>query len=788
MDPANDTQTQGSLERQLHDDDTKPTVHSGKLIYANPRDLPSFPSIGLLEKGSAASAAAALGWTTNTSPELWRPDKSAPASKAAVMAKDYKLPPPWEPVPSQHGAKAALLASQSAMGPDMSPRPTASDSGLYAANIAFKSDTSIASISQSVSLERRRSLLAARGAMASRQRAKSSPVPKETYPDEANAAANALSAATRAHRPLRSPTISEVSENAGSVPFTNMNRQMFTSRPPVKPEVDDQKRADVLHASALAMAKKMFTQQQKMMDAKKAHHSASGEHFDALSSISDDTQPAHITTLQDAAYKQAQARLARMHEEHFKDREFQEYYGAKQPTRRFSIRGKLRKRASSDGDVIEDRKRSQHIRQQMTLFSSKLSEVDDKKRQHDQDVLLAAAQRNVHQRLKGIDERIAAETGMMPPSTLTQWEIKAHAAAQAESEKRVNQANRKVDIGAGKFMEQEDIDAIAAARVKPVLDEINEKVDEERARQTELRLEMEKKKEEEEIEKARQKEIQEISKRLKEQDKQGQKEKRAEEKQEAKARRDEEKAAKAEQKQEAKARKEEERAAKAEQKRLSRLEKQKFSTDWSSGGPEEPEAQMETVMLNTAGQPVSVPAPEVDEAPTDGSEDEAIERESTSPTERLSRGGVKSWLKNRFSRGRKLSDEDKSKDKSTARGFIGGVALTGMDRSASMDNRSASERAVAMAGKEREPRQIPTASYPIGNDGTSSSSSDDDFFRNEGRELPRTTLTPPMPTKDSSSNLNHSPNRNSKFMEMYDLNIFRTVFNSICSAGSIFEF
>ncbi|XDG02047.1 hypothetical protein ABKA04_001662 [Annulohypoxylon sp. FPYF3050] len=758
MDPANDTQTQGSLERQLHDDDTKPTVHSGKLIYAKPRDLPSFPSIGLSEKGSAASAAAALGWTTNTSPELWRPDKSAPASAAsaaALMAKDYKLPPPWEPVPSQHGAKAALLASQSAMGPNMSRRPTASDSGLYAANLAFKSDTSIASTANSVSLERRRSLLAARGAMASRQRAKSSPVPKESYPDEANAAANALSAATRAHRPLRSPTLSEVSENGGSVPFTNMNRQMFTSRPPVKPEVDDQKRADVLHASALAMAKKMFTQQQKMMDAKKAHHaSTSGEHFDALSSVSDDTQPAHITTLQDAAYKQAQARLARMHEEHFKDREFQEYYGAKQPTRRFSIRGKLRKRASSDGDVIEDRKRSQYIRQQMTLFSSKISEVDDKKRQHDQEALLAAAQRNVHQRLKGIDEKIAAETGMMPPSTMTQWEIKAHAIAQAESEQRASQANRKVDIGAGKFMEQEDIDAIAAARVKPVLDEINEKVDEERARQTELRLEMEKKKEEEEIEKARQKEIQEIK-----QDRQEQKERKAEEKQEAKA-------AKVEQRQEAKARKEEERAAKAEQKRLAKLEKQKSATDRQSGGPEEPEAQMGTVMLNTVGQPVSVPAPEVGEVPDDSSEDEAIERESTSPTERLSRGGVKTWLKNRFSRGRKLSEEDKSKDKSTTRGFIGGIALTGMDRSASVDNRSASERAVAMAGKEREPRRIPTASYPIENDGVSSISSEDECFRDEAREAPRIALTPPRPIKDSSSSLNQSPNRNSKFMEM----------------------
>ncbi|KAI1106138.1 hypothetical protein F4804DRAFT_302429 [Jackrogersella minutella] len=778
MASANETQTQGGLGRQLHDDNTnKSNAHSGKLVYAKPQDLPSFPSIGLSEKGSAASAAAALGWTSNTSPELWRPDKSAPASAAAIMAKDYKLAPAWEHVPSEHGAKAALLASQSAMNATMSRRPTVSDSGYSAANIAFRSDTSVPSTAQSDNLERRRSLLAARGAMASRQRAMSSPVPKESYPDEANAAANALSAATRAHRPVRSPTLSEVSEGVGSVPYTNMNRQMFTSRPPVKSEVDDQKRADVLHASALAMAKKMFTQQQKMIDAKKAHDTAnSQDHPDALSSVSDDAQPAHLTTLQDAAYKQAQARLARMHEEHFKDREYQEYYGAKQTTRRFSIRGKLRKRASSDGDVIEDRRRSQHIRQQMSMFSSKLSEIGDTKRHHDQEALLAAAQRNVHERLKGIDEKIAAETGMVPPSTLTQWELKAHAAAQAKSEQETSQRHKKVDLGAGKLMDQEEIDAIAAARVKPVLDEINEKVEEEYARQTELRLEAEKKKEEEEIEKARQQEIQDINKRLKEQDKQEQKEKRAEEKQEAKARKEEEKAAKAEQKQEAKTKKEEDRAAKAEQKRLMKAEKRGSVVDRRSGSQEEPETEAitGTVTLNSAGQPVSIPPAEIEDVPTDDSDDDANRVSSSSPSEGRSRGRVKSWLKNRFSRGTKPSSEDKGKEKSTGRGFIGGAVLTGMDRSTSMDNRSASERAVALSGTDREECSRRSTTYCSIENEPRGGSGDDEAFRDEPRDVPRIALTPPGPVEDTplnatrtvSSNANHSPNRDSKFVEM----------------------
>ncbi|KAI2641837.1 hypothetical protein GGS26DRAFT_21570 [Hypomontagnella submonticulosa] len=741
MATANETETPASLGRQLPDDDTKLAVHSGKLIYAKPRDLPSFPSIGLSEKGSAASAAAALGWVANTSPELWKPDKSAPASAAAVMAKDYKLGPAWEPVPSQHSAKAALLASQSAMHTTTTGRPRTSDPGFSAANAAFRTDRSVPRTTDTTGLERRRSMLAAKGAMANRQRAKSSPIPKESYPDEANAAANALSAATRAHGP------------------------MFTSRPPVKSEVDDQKRADVLHASAVAMAKKMFNQQQKMIDAKKAHDDAVSPHdrADAFSSVSDDAQPIQLTTLQDAAYKQAQARLARMHEEHSKNRDYQEYYGSRQVGRRFSIRGKLRKRSSSDGDVIEDRRRSQQIRQQMSLFSNKLSEVDDKKRQHDQEVLLAAAQRIVHERLKGMDEKILAETGMVPPSNPTQWELKAHALAKARSDQRIDQRHGKIDIGAGKFMDQEDIDAIAAARVKPVLDEINEKVEEEYARQTELRLEMERKKQEEEIEKARQKEIHDINKKLKEQDEQEQKERKAEEKREAKAR-----------KEEAKVKKEEDRAAKAEHKRLAKAEKHKSTPDQPVESYEESEAAQGTVVMNSAGQPVSVPLLEQDTATAEDAEDDedaedaTVNRESGSPGEGTSRGGVRTWLRNRFSRGPKSPDE---KDRSAGKSFVGGAALTGMDRSASMDNRSASVRAVAMAGREQGVRRTPFEDNTLGNEDAGpvsamSTSSEDEYFPDEGRDQPRTALTPPRPIKDYSSALGHSPSRDSKFVEM----------------------
>ncbi|KAI1075214.1 hypothetical protein F5B20DRAFT_390965 [Whalleya microplaca] len=759
---------------ELTRDDTDLTAHSGRLVYAKPEDLPSFPSIGLAEKGAAASAAATLGWTNTISPELWKPDKSASASAAAVMAKDYKLAPLPTSVPSQHGAKAALHASQSAKT-SVSWKPTATDHGYSAANMAFRSDRSFSRTSGVNNLEHRGSLLAAKGAMANRQRAKSTPTlkPKEAYPDEANAAANALSAATHAHRPARSLT---TSAKGGALPIVHMDRQMFTSHPPVKAEVEEQKRTDVLHASALAMAKKMFDQQQKMIDAKKRHDGAvpPREQFDNSSSISDDAQPIRFTSLQDAAYKQAQARLTKIHEENIKDRDYRDYYGAGQgqPTRRFTtIRGKFsRRRSSSDGDVIEDRKRSQAIRQQMSLFSSKLSEVDLKKQQQDQEALFAAAQRNVHLQLKGMDEKISAETGMAPPSTLTQWELKAHAAAQARSDDRVAQRQSKINVG-GKWMTQEEINEIAARRVQPVLDEINEKAEQEHARQTELRLEAERQKEQRELEKARDKEVQELQKKLREQEKDEQKEKKAEEKQEAQAK------------------KEERKAAKAELKRLAKVEKHKSvvvdqpheTQEEQREQPEQPEqpGPDETVAENTVDQPVAVavavavPVPAEDANATTAGDAEAdvSDQQPTSPGESSPKGKVKTWFKHRFSRGPKSPDGEKSGDKSARKSFIGGAALSGTNpdnSTTSLDNPNASVHAVAMAGRDQNvSEQDPaTGDADAGAVSPANTSSDEEQVRDE--EMRRTPLSPPKPLKAAGdlSLTNSSSPRDSRFHEV----------------------
>lgn len=438
------------------------------------------------------------------------------------------MAPLWEPESSSAGHLAARMAAGSAVKPAVrpaaqSPKPPPSAWGNSAANAAFKAAKAPPRVAQedTKKITRHGSLHAARASASSpRTRSKSSPqVPEPSYPDRANASANALSAATIAHRaPAR--------EVGGAVPYTTMNRQMYTYNPPVKPEVDEQQRADVLHASAVAMAKRMYVQQQRMIDttkrgAEKQRASSFPRHGTAGSSESaDDQPPARFPNLQEAAYRLAQERLAKLHDEHQKDREFQEYYGTPAtPVQRGkfgSIRGRLtRKRSSSDGDLVDDRKKSVQIRRQMSVLSTTLSKVDEQQRTRDRAAVLAAAQRNVRAQLDSMDQKMYADTGRVAPRMLTEWELKAHTAAQDRSDARKSDNFGKIDLGAGKFMDKEEVDVIAARNVHPVILDIEQRAEEERERRAAAKLEEERRKEDAERAKQRDQEIKDIHKKLK---------------------------------------------------------------------------------------------------------------------------------------------------------------------------------------------------------------------------------------------------------------------------------
>ena len=492
--------------------------------------MPSYPSLGLREGDAAASAAASLGWASTKPISHWAPASDTDAHRAATLAKDYKMPPAWQPHPSPAGSKtAAVLAAETAARSDRQPSSSALPASIWgssAANQAFAAGRSSprdsAAANAMATLDRQKSLRAARGAMAGSTRPRSTSTPM-TYPDSANAAANALSAANLAHRPAAAAAAAHGAD-AGASPITKMDRQMYTSNPPVKPEVDDRNREAVLHASAVAMAKRMYSTQQKTFDA--ATHSSDQGGSRPGSADSDHVRPMHFNNLQEAAYRLAQERLAKLHDEHQRNKGYQDYYGAgtspASPGRKFTKLGKARRRSSSDSDVAlpaaeDDRQRSRQIHKQMSLFSTSLSEVDESQRARDRDALLVAAQRNVKAAMEGMDEKVSRDTGRMTSAKLSEWELRAHATAQARSDERKGGAVAagKVDLGGGQYMDRERVEEIAAKRVQPLLDEINEKAEMERKRIVALREEQEEKRLEWEAEKARNAEVKEAQRKLK---------------------------------------------------------------------------------------------------------------------------------------------------------------------------------------------------------------------------------------------------------------------------------
>lgn len=414
---------------------------------------------------------------------------------------------------------------------------------------------------------------------------------------------NALTAATAAHHGRAASVSGGVLGGTG--PYTTMDRQMFTSQPPVQLEVEDQKRADVLHASAVAMAKRMYSQQQEKQKMADAAAARVAEQADSPQSPGPpQPAPMQFTNLQDAAYKLAQERLSKLQDEHNRSRDYQEYYGSGRASpsshgyRRFTIRGKLRRRSSSDGAVTPvvgigglggagaESRQEQRRRKAKSMLADRSSDLVvgdspglsfDEKRQRDREALLAAARRNVKAQLEGIDRKVLADSGKVPPSLLSEWEAKAHAAALARTgggpasasspasapvpgptttpklesnlaDARSGSNAGKIDIGGGKFMDQTEIDEIAARRVQPFLDEINDKAEKERERLAALRVEEERKRAEAEGKRAQEREIKENLEKLKGQQKEQEKARREEIRQDERARKQLEKEAKLEQK------------------------------------------------------------------------------------------------------------------------------------------------------------------------------------------------------------------------------------------------
>ena len=450
------------------------------------------------------------------------------------------MKPLWQPELSAAGSKAALLAHRG--GPNLNLwEPEASKEGNSAAGIALRNRQLSPRLDYGYTADGHKNALVAATGAVRRSRSGSAPAPVQPlYPDAHNAPYNALNAATMAHKP--SPKLppedanlldSDAMQSARVTHYgANVSREMFTEHPPVEPEVDERRKSDALRGASLSMARKMYAVQQQAIEEAAADDgghspglraaSLAGNRQSMASTHTPDIkqQAMQYIHIQEAAQKLAADRLAKIDAED--QGAYRRHYGFHlEPRRsRLSVRNrKSTRRASSEGkrsSVVsdDDELRSRRIRHQMSEFEDKVKQVDAKKRQKDRENLLAAAEKSVQSRLHAMDERVFAETGKVSPAMLEEWEAKARAKAAKESETRM-QNHGMVNIGGGKFLDQREIDKIAAERVQPTLDDVSHEAEQQRARDEERRLDVEEKKREVQSEKDRAKELKAEQKRAK---------------------------------------------------------------------------------------------------------------------------------------------------------------------------------------------------------------------------------------------------------------------------------
>lgn len=475
------------------------------LKYAAEQDLPSFPVVGIATDSSLS--AAQLANKNTKGPNIWKPDASASASKAAMIAKDYKPAAIWKPDMSAAGSKAAILAQKDAGKLDWW-QPSASPDGSSAASQAMRNAMPSADVDYGYTKDgRSKALTAATDAVKlNRARAESTPpVPAETYPDARNSAANALNAATAANKPRKqsvknSDRLESDAMEAARIRHidANVSREMWTEHPPVDIEVAEKNHNAALHASAISMAKQIYSAQQTVQNSRSSAQSAalaSSQAQQAASTTPDlKTQAKQYINLQKAAYERAQERLAKLDPDG--TARFREHYGyeTQAPKSRLSIRSKPRpaseSNAAADSDSDDDTYTSRRIRNQMSQLKQKIQDTDAQKRQTDRAKLMAIAEKRVHAQLHSMDERVYANTGKVSPAMLEQWEDKARQKAAKDSADRTQNLG-KTYIGQGRYLDSAEIEAIAAAKLKPTLDAINETAERRRLYDEQVKLEEE---------------------------------------------------------------------------------------------------------------------------------------------------------------------------------------------------------------------------------------------------------------------------------------------------------
>jgi hypothetical protein len=441
-----------------------------------------------------ASTAANLANTNKKASQTWTPGLSAAAGKAALLATDIDGVQVWRPTSSPASSKAATLAAKGHLG-----RRTSTE-------ISRKVHLS----NQATDRKDRegKALLAATKSFTNRRPSE----PSSSNLARASAQQTALTQLKIAARQQEAKNRNERDPYHGN-PMPHAPREMFTEHPPVRLEVEETRHKDALHASAVALAQNAYAvkSQHDTAAADMASRSRSENPSSSLKQSAMD-----YIALQDTAKKLATNRLSKINDPG-EIADFRSYYGY--PERKSSPTSFLKTIGyrRSNNDDTSDRAQSERIRSQMTLLQAQIAEVDTRKRDEDRQHVRQAAERIVRDRMHKLDETVFNQTGKMSPAMVEEWDVKARERITEEraTAERERQRTDRVNIGGGKYVDQSEIDAIAEARVRPTLNNIDEAVGRKKAADTEARLNEEETKRHALLEKQRKKDLKEEQKHVK---------------------------------------------------------------------------------------------------------------------------------------------------------------------------------------------------------------------------------------------------------------------------------
>ncbi|KAK9332230.1 hypothetical protein V1520DRAFT_335568 [Lipomyces starkeyi] len=535
-----------SSSKNLAAASAKASLRSQPSRYANPVDLPSHPIVGV--DMSSSNKAALLAGNVQVK-SMWKPTgTSSTAASAAMLAHSSpKSPELWKPDPSSREGLAAILSKD--------PKYTiTSQTGSGGAKTQMPSASSRPS----------------RLSVAAGQ--------KHYSPNHVHQAGR--------HTPPLSPKMEAA--GAGKHAMANVPSSIPTSQsqeryslsasaarnaPPTPPspvEVDDSELSRGAAGAAL------YGKQPRQ------------SYVEPTSTVS--TQIGSLAALEVAAKRAAATRLSKIGEP-------QPAYHVLSPSTHERTQRPVT--ALSGAEYASRRVQIEHQRQ--VDRERKMRETDKYDTVTRYEMLLAAAQRNVHSKLDAMDKEAASNY------LFGNKEFNAMALALAEQDikgKYTAKHAKVFDMGGGVFMSPEEVQQIAEKHVKPVLAELNEKAFEQREKDELARHEKERMKVEKAEEKARKKEEKADQKTRKETEKQTRKEGKEEEKQRKETEKQTRKEGKEEEKQrkrDEKQRKKEEKEHEKELKALNKEEKKKQQKTSKRGAER-------TVGLTTQGAEISAAA------------------------------------------------------------------------------------------------------------------------------------------------------------------------------------